>query len=718
MIEEPRAKRSRMEQVAERSQTVNSPKPPLSPDATAVSASVRASADLSIQNGRETFLDAWSQAQLVFFGGKGGVGKTTLAVAAAMAMVRRSPSKDCQILLMSVDPAHSLSDILGRPVGAQPVAVEQSGGLWAMELDAAGLVETFKRENGESLLTLVERGSFLDRSDTEEFLDLAIPGADEVMAVVEIVRRVNEGRWDRILVDTAPTGHTLRFLGMPEEMQRWLDALDVVQEKYRYLKRRFGAGSRVSTDAAEQFLLRFHREAENARIKFAQCGGSEFVPVTIAEPMALAETERLLDDLLPLGIHPRRLIVNRWVERIDCAFCTARNHRQRSALLDSPNLLDLELLPIPAFPTEMHSGRVLLQVADALERLADQPIAFGDSLHALSPKQRTSPPSLRTKDEEKSEGLALREGTRFVFFGGKGGVGKTSLAAATGLRLATAHPDKRVVVFSTDPAHSLGDSLAVPLGPELSPAGLDNLLACEQDAATMFDRFRNRYRDSIEQFFEQLTSSGVEVQFEKESIQQLTSLSPPGADEIMFLASLMELADSGQYDLFVVDTAPTGHSLRFLGLPRLAQAWVQTLLKVMLKYGHSVGNEMLRLARNLRRFQGVLTDAAQTEFVLVTNADKMALDESERLLEHLTELRVGCHSVVCNKVMPKNACGFCRHTRDSQEEHISDFRKAHPELRISTAPLFPYPVTGQAALRDLEQVLFNSKLQKHANHTH
>ena len=651
-----------------------------------------------------SFLDEWSQRQLVFFGGKGGVGKTTLAAAAGMAIARRLAPDETRILLLSVDPAHSLADSLGQTVGAKAVPVQHIAGLWAMELDAASLADAFSKENAESLRTLLDRGTLFDRSDISNFLELTLPGVDEVMAVVEIARLLDEDKWDLILVDTAPTGHALRFLAMPGEMKRWIKALDVMQRKYRYLKRHFGAPVRLSADAAERFLVDFSRKVERAREIFVARDRAEFIPVTMAEPMAFAETERLLRELAELGMHPKRLVVNQLIEPAKCAFCVARRCQQLSVLAPVSALSHLEVLPVPLFSGEVHGEQDLNCVAGVLERLAAAPVTLDDLVQPV-PKRKKA---LRSVRREGGAPLLLREGVRFTFFGGKGGVGKTSLAAATGLRLAAAYHDKRILLFSTDPAHSLADCFGVPLGPDIVSVAVDNLFACEQDPEALFERFRDRYGDSITDIFDSLTSRGVQVRFEKESMQQLSSLSPPAVDEIMFLKSLMDMADSGQFDLFVLDTAPTGHALRFLELPELAHAWLRAIFKVLLKYERTASQEMVDLARSLRRFQAILTDAAQAEFVVVTLAEEMAVRESERLLERLSQLHVGCHSVVFNKVIPRSRCRLCAGTRKVQEKHMTNFRSEHPDLGVVSLPLFPQPVAGLSALRELESVLFSA----------
>ncbi len=652
-----------------------------------------------------SFLDEWSQSQLAFFSGKGGVGKTTMVAAAGMAIARRSPPNGRRVLILSVDPAHSLADSIEQSVGATAVPVQNVDSLWAMELDAASLADAFTKENAESLRTLLDRGSLLDRADINGFLDLTLPGVDEVMAVVEIAKLLDEGEWDLILVDTAPTGHALCLLAMPGEMERWIKALDVMQSKYRYLTRHFGRGGHGPADAAEQFLASFNRKVEMARKLFAASDRTEFVPVTMAEPMALAETERLVQELADLGIHPKRLIVNQLIEPCKCAFCASRNRQQLLALAAASALLHLELLPVPLFAGEVHGEQGLSRVVQALEHLATEPVTFNDLVQTIPKQGRAMRPVWR----ERGEPLVLQEEMIFTFFGGKGGVGKTSLAAATALRLAGTYPDKRVLLFSTDPAHSLADCFGASMDTKIVPVAVDNLSACEQDAEVLFERFRERYGDTITNIFDKLVSTGVQVRFEKESVRQLASLSPPGVAEIMFLKSVMDLADSGEYDLFVLDTAPTGHALRFLELPELAHAWLRAIFKVLLKYGRTASEEMVSLARCLRRFQAILTDPAQTEFVVVTVAEEMAVRESERLLEHLSQLHVGCHSAVFNKVVPKSRCRFCRRTRKAQEKHMADFRNAHPDLHFVSLPQFPQPIVGLSTLRDLESALFNGE---------
>src|ERR1039457_7592861 len=168
--------------------------------------------------------------QLLLFGGKGGVGKTTCATAAALRLSAHAPSRSW--LLVSTDPAHSVQDSLAGHV--------PSGNLQVLELDAQRYLTAFREQNGPMLREIAAAGTFLDDEDINQFLSLSLPGLDELMALFEISSWVEDRRYDCIVVDTAPSGHTLRLLAMPALIRRWLNMLEVLLAKRRYMRRGFG----------------------------------------------------------------------------------------------------------------------------------------------------------------------------------------------------------------------------------------------------------------------------------------------------------------------------------------------------------------------------------------------------------------------------------------------------------------------------------------------
>ena len=164
--------------------------------------------------------------QLLIFGGKGGVGKTTCATASALRLAKRAPQSS--FLVVSTDPAHSLADSLADMVPPRNLKV--------LELDSQEYLLKFKQKHNQHLREIAARGTFLDDEEINRFLDLSLPGLDELMAFLEIAAWVDQRVYDCILVDTAPSGHTLRLLTMPEFLRKWLAMLESLLAKHRYMK--------------------------------------------------------------------------------------------------------------------------------------------------------------------------------------------------------------------------------------------------------------------------------------------------------------------------------------------------------------------------------------------------------------------------------------------------------------------------------------------------
>ena len=186
----------------------------------------------------------------IFFGGKGGVGKTTAAAATALFLLKESKRND-SILLFSTDPAHSLSDSLDVKIGNRLVEVRPR--LFAYEMDASLALERFRAAHGKVLAEIAERGTLLDEEDINELLSLSLPGLDEVMSLFELSELDREGKYAHIVVDTAPSGHTSRLLRLPEVFDRMVKALDLMGDKHRYIVAHF-ARRRPVADEVDLFL--------------------------------------------------------------------------------------------------------------------------------------------------------------------------------------------------------------------------------------------------------------------------------------------------------------------------------------------------------------------------------------------------------------------------------------------------------------------------------
>jgi len=167
-----------------------------------------------------------------FVGGKGGVGKTTCAAAIAVS----AAASGLRTLAISTDPAPSLGDAFDYPLGEAPRKVPlRKGSLHGVEIDAARALERWLADRRDTLERIALRGTWLDEDDVARLLRLSLPGIDELAALLEIARYARSGRYDLIVVDTAPTGHTLRMLAMPGTLRSVAQVFDHMQAKHRVL---------------------------------------------------------------------------------------------------------------------------------------------------------------------------------------------------------------------------------------------------------------------------------------------------------------------------------------------------------------------------------------------------------------------------------------------------------------------------------------------------
>lgn len=307
-------------------------------------------------------------ARYLFFGGKGGVGKTTAASATALFLLHTSKRND-SILLFSTDPAHSLSDSLDIKVGNRLLEVKQLRGarLFAYEMDASRALERFREAHGDVLAEIAERGTLLDEEDINQLLNLSLPGLDEVMSLFELSEVDREGRYARIVVDTAPSGHTSRLLRLPEVFERIVRTLNLMGEKHRYMIQQF-ARRRAPVDKVELFLRDLSERVASVRMLLYDQDQTSFTLVTIPEAMSVRETERYFELLKEQGVPVRDLIVNRVEQEHDgCKYCHGRVNGQKKWLKEISRLFrGLEIHRVPLMSQEVRGFEALHEVGELI----------------------------------------------------------------------------------------------------------------------------------------------------------------------------------------------------------------------------------------------------------------------------------------------------------------------------------------------------------------
>jgi arsenite/tail-anchored protein-transporting ATPase len=300
---------------------------------------------------------------------------------------------------------------------------------------------------------------------------------------------------------------------------------------------------------------------------------------------------------------------------------------------------------------------------------------------------------------------------RTILYTGKGGVGKTSVAACTARGCAAA--GLRTLVVSTDPAHSLSESLGVELGAEPVPAG-DGLWGQEVKAQ---DEMERHWSGVQEWLGELLMERGVD----RISAEELTV--PPGMDELFALLRLQAHNESGEWDVLIVDCAPTGETLRLLSFPDVARWWIdkvfpferqilaaarpiaRSLLDISLP-SREVFADIERLSQNLIAMNGILRDSARCTIRLVMNPDKMVIGEAMRTFTYLNLYGYLTDAVIVNRLFPPDVGAYFAAWRRVQEEHLELVHSAFAPVPVLCAPYFEQEVVGPEMLDRLAAELF------------
>jgi arsenite-transporting ATPase len=303
---------------------------------------------------------------------------------------------------------------------------------------------------------------------------------------------------------------------------------------------------------------------------------------------------------------------------------------------------------------------------------------------------------------------------RTILYTGKGGVGKTSVAACTARACAAA--GSRTLLISTDPAHSLSESLGVELSGQPEPVGphLWGLQVATQE------EMEHHWSGVQEWLGELLLERGLD----RISAEELTV--PPGMDELFSLLRLRSAHESGEWDVIVVDCAPTGETLRLLSFPDVARWWIEKIFpmerQILATAGplirslldvpvpnHAVFADVRRLSDNLIAMNGILRDREHSTVRLVMNPEKLVIAEAMRTFTYLNLYGYLTDAVIVNRVFPEDVGEYFARWREVQEEHLDLVRSAFAPVPVLCAPYFDQEVVGPEMLDRLAAALFGAQ---------
>jgi arsenite/tail-anchored protein-transporting ATPase len=616
--------------------------------------------------------------QFVFFSGKGGVGKTSMACTTAV----RHADNGLRTLIVTTDPASNLSDVFEQPIGHKITSIDDVPNLWAMEIDSDRATEEYI----DRAMTPI-RAAFPPSMVQVMEEQMSGPCTAEVAAFDRFVDFLelptpesngdNSGlRFDVVIFDTAPTGHTLRLLELPAEWSRSINEAE------------HGSGQTCigPTAAIQDAKHKYERALATLRDEAV----TTFTFVLQPEATAIKETQRAIQELTKLGIHAHALIVNGIIppEAASNDLFAKRRTMQAGYLTQIERDLPLPTRQMVLLPGEIKGtarlrevGRILFDGAVMADSPTDGYIGdYGETDHPLPELSAVLPR------------LVPNGHRRTVFFAGKGGVGKTVASCLTSVWLA--QQGYKTLLLTTDPAAHLGDVLGVPVTDEVTAVeGIPNLWATKIDPKAAADEYRTRILEDARQ--QGRPPEAIEMMAEE--------LNSPCTEEIAAFDRFIDFASQSEWQVVVFDTAPTGHTLRMLELPI---DWSKQLdVKVFALVDSSLADDTAK-----RRFSAVIDmmrDPAQSTFAFVMYPESTPIVEAYRASEELRTVGIEPGLVVANLIIPPEQATtpYSKARRNMQQKYMAEIadRFAVPVAQI---PLLPTEVQGLDTLAQLAEQVY------------
>ncbi len=654
--------------------------------------------------------DLLGSCKLALFGGKGGVGKTTLASALAVKQAVQYNQKN--VLLVSSDPAHSLKSLFGH--NADGALIQERSGIpficpfpqlpnfFIHELNLPKLTEDFRDKYGTTVQTVMERGSILDDRDLEAFMELSLPALGELMALISLMELLDDNSFDLIVLDTAPTGHTLRLLDLPHFLKLILEPINLMENKHQFLVS--SLVGKYKQDNTDRLLAQLTESGANLAERLKDKSFAGMFVVMLPERLSVEESSRLITGLVQRQLPVKAVIVNNMTQS-GCSFCNQRKGYETQYLDEiSSSITSVPVYKASALSCEIKGCTNLASLAGEITRVEN-----------LTHSENLTPSRSIPKVSGGKLPDYLGQGTKLVVFAGKGGVGKTTFSAASAWHIADKYPDKTVLVASIDPAHSLADSLETALCHtpcQIAP----NLYACEIDAATLLREFKTIYAGEtlglLSQLLGQPGEKGMSLSYDQTIAEQLLDVDSPDIDEFLVFRQLVDFSTSGKFDIIVLDPAPSGHLLRFLELPSVAHPWIKAGLEVIHRHNtvdqsKATVKELLRLLHAIKDFQIMITDPGQTAVIAVTSPRDLVVAGTKELLSSMTTLKIPCNTVLINMVRPDNTdCSFCHPMYSLQEDIINAFPTLYPGRQIISVSQTSCEIKGREQLLALGEALY------------
>ncbi len=612
-----------------------------------------------------------TQTKFYFFSGKGGVGKTTMAASSAVYYA----NQDKKTLIITTDPASNLADVFEQTIGHKITPIKGVNNLFAMELDPDVATNEYKEKTLSPLRGLIPQESF---AVLEEQLNS--PCTAEMASFDRFTDFLEKSDYDVVIFDTAPTGHTLRLLELPVE---WSGVIE------KAAKDESGGQTCIGPAAA---LAASKEKFDRAIAAMRDPDQTTFIFVLRPEVTPIYEAKRSIGELQKLKINSQELVVNGIYPKTACdnPFMLRRFGKQQEFM---QKIKDSIKLPITLMELESGEIKGIDSLVSIGKKLLDCPVKLAD----YEPQKVEITENGKTEnypqiDPKITSLLIPKNGhKRTIFFSGKGGVGKTSVSAATALW--TANQGYKTLLLTTDPASHLGQIFeqevtgkptAMPNQKNLWIAQIDTRQATEDYKKTILDEAKEKY------------DANRLMAIEEE-------LNSPCTEEMATFEKFIEFATLKDYEVIVFDTAPTGHTLRLLELP---VDWNKQLeIKTFTSTGETEVDKITK--SHFKEVIDMMQDIDQTTFSFVMYPESTPIEEASRAMTELLTIGVPTSLIVANLILPESIVtnDYLKKRKDMQDKYLSemDTRFTAPIVKL---PLLADDLIGKDKLEQAAYMLY------------
>ena len=612
--------------------------------------------------------------QYIFFSGKGGVGKTSMACTQAVRLAEEGK----KTLIVTTDPASNLADVFEQVIGHQVTPIQGLPNLWAMEIDPdkatheyidramAPIRAAFPPQIVQVMEEQMSGPCTAEVAAFDRFTDfLEAPAKDDIA-------------FDVVIFDTAPTGHTIRLLELPAE---WSQSIDVAMA---------GSGQTCLGPAAA--IQDAKHKYERALAAMRESDQTTFIFVLHPEAISIKETRRAIGELSKLGIQNYRLIINSIIppEATQNVLFAARAEMQTHYLAQIEAELPYPKQRMPMLSGEIKGVQRLRQVAKIFFDGRSASITF--KAESVEPQMAT----LATPFADLRARIQPNSHRRTVFFAGKGGVGKTVASCITAVWLA--RQGYKTLLLTTDPAAHLGDVLDTPVGDEIAPvSGQANLWAVKIDPKAAAETYKERILEDARR--RGRPESAIATMEEE--------LNSPCTEEMAAFDKFIEYASQDEFQAVVFDTAPTGHTLRLLELP---VDWSKQLdVKIFASVETTAADDVAK--QRFGKVIEMMRDPEQSTFAFVMYPEATPILEAWRAARELGTVGIHAGLIVANMVIPLQQANtdFTHARRTMQEKYLVEITDRFG-LPVAQIPLLPQEIKGLEMLAKLGEQIYQGEL--------